>query len=176
MNYSTIFEVTSSGGSVGVSLGDLAPAIVAIAIIIGVVGRRGSADRRWLSLALLFAGALALMTVSSVSSSLRKDTPAAMLVAAIQAGKGQIAEGLVERFVGGDLLSKRPESFVVDGVAFSYAEGIETGGFNLTAERSGPVHEGLRVRIEYVRSADVFPSSPFLGNVITRLEIAAESP
>ena len=43
-----------------------------------------------------------------------------------------------------------PESFDVDGVNFSYSEGVIKMGFGHTACWAGPIHEGLYVRIWYV--------------------------
>jgi hypothetical protein len=76
-------------------------------------------------------------------------------------------EGIVSHFVP-RRNGRGLEKFRVNGVEFEYADNIFTGGFNQTAERGGPIREGVPVRACYVWRAAT------QGNVIVRLEIAQE--
>jgi hypothetical protein len=87
-----------------------------------------------------------------------------MLRKALQSGAAQVVEGRVEEFKPTPFAGKAAERFTVCGVPFSYSDAIETGGFNVTSRRGGPIRAGLWVRISYV------------GDLIARLEIATKDP
>lgn len=44
----------------------------------------------------------------------------------------------------------KSESFVVAGKRFSYSDFIVSPGFNQTSSHGGPIHAGLKVRIQYI--------------------------
>lgn len=74
-------------------------------------------------------------------------------------------EGLVTQYVP-RRNGRGLEKFRVNAVEFEYADNIFTGGFNQTAERGGPIREGVAIRACYVWRAAT------QGNVIVRLEVA----
>ena len=170
--YSTVFQVMPSPGPVGVQLPDLVTAFVAVLLVARLRARGATLDRRLRMTGYGVVIGLVLLTIWGVADAMTRPTAETQLSAAVQSGKGHTVEGPVEQFVPGSFVSKRPESFIVNGIGFHYSEGIDFGGFNETAERGGPMHEGLQVRIEYVRSNDVFPQAIDIGNVITRIEVA----
>ena len=77
-------------------------------------------------------------------------------VSALADGRYAVVEGHVTDFVE----KPKSESFMVDGVRFSYSPYVMTPGFNTPAWDGGPLREGMQVRISYV------------GNTILRLEVA----
>jgi hypothetical protein len=175
VNYSTVFDLSGSPDVVGVSFVDIAPLLAAALIVFMAVrgNRPARIGRRWLPFVVV---ALVGVSVLSIASSLSIPSSSTILANAISAGKGHVVEGTVDNFVAGSVRTKRLESFSVGGVPFSYAEGINTGGFNSTAELGGPIHAGLHVQIQFVRTVDVFPTSSSVGNIITRLDIASSAP
>ncbi|MBQ9779059.1 MAG: hypothetical protein IJW22_09085 [Clostridia bacterium] len=76
------------------------------------------------------------------------------VVGAYQQGKYQIVEGYVEGFDPQERGSKSPESFEINGVAFSYSEYHETYGYHTPRDRGGVIRgDGQYLRIGYVSSA-----------------------
>ena len=76
-------------------------------------------------------------------------------------------EGVIENFVPMPHEGGRREMFQVQNVKFEYSDYNLTGGFNNTASHGGPISEGLRVRICYLRRERT------QENVIARLEVAS---
>ncbi len=60
-------------------------------------------------------------------------------------------EGIVTDFSPLDLSTSKPETFIVDGIKFSYADNIKTFGFNKSSTLGGPIREGQEVRIFYYK-------------------------
>jgi len=77
-----------------------------------------------------------------------------------------VVEGVVENFRPAPPGGHVNESFSVNGVQFAYSDYMITGGFRQTASHGGPIRAGLHVRVHYVRD-----SSPYVGNLIVKLEI-----
>lgn len=88
---------------------------------------------------------------------------ARVVKAAIANGSVIEVEGRVSGFVPAPYEGHRDESFVVNGIPFSYSEYVNRGGFHRTAARGGPIRDGLEVRIHY------FPEYAY--NRILRLEV-----
>lgn len=62
-------------------------------------------------------------------------------------GRAEVVEGVVEDFV--PMKSHDTERFTVRGVRFSYSSAIQGQGFNQPSGRTGPLRDGVRVRIHY---------------------------
>jgi hypothetical protein len=80
-------------------------------------------------------------------------------VAELKQGNYNVVEGPVTDFVP-MAYGHKGERFTVSGQRFSYSDDIVTTGFHHAAADGGPIHEGLYVRISYVR------------NTILKLEVA----
>ena len=78
---------------------------------------------------------------------------------AFASDKALYVEGTVDNFVPMPRNGHGEESFTVNGVDFSYSDFHIQAGFNTTTFKSGPIHQGLPVRIWYV------------GKEIVKLEI-----
>jgi len=76
-------------------------------------------------------------------------------------GDYSIAEGTVANFRPMPYSGHQNETFSVNGVEFSYSDYVVVPCFNNTASHSGPIRDGLRVRIAYS------------GNCILKSEVAA---
>lgn len=85
---------------------------------------------------------------------------------AFEAKNYQVVEGPVKNFVPMPYMGHAMESFSVNGVRFSYSDYLVTNGFNHTTSHGGPIHEGLDVRIEYIKNDRIGK------NIIIKLEVA----
>ena len=78
---------------------------------------------------------------------------------ALERGNVRWVEGAVTDFVPEDVMTKRPEQFVVvtptGRYGYSYASSIGRGGFNGSPFHRGPLRDGLRVRIADVQGVIV---------------------
>jgi len=82
----------------------------------------------------------------------------------------QKVSGVVTDFVPMPVGGHAEEHFCVQGVCFSYSDFSLTGGFNNTRSHGGPIQSGTTVQVLYVQDQRLG------GNVIVRLEVAAENP
>ena len=77
-------------------------------------------------------------------------------------GNFKIVEGPIENFDPMPASGYKKESFSVNGVKFEYSDFVVTPGFNNTASKGGPIHEGLPVKISHI------------DNVILKLEVGKD--
>ena len=68
-------------------------------------------------------------------------------------GRSRLVEGKVENFHPMPYTGHDLESFTVNGVKFNYSDYVITPAFNNTSSHSGPIREGLQVRIHYWNNA-----------------------
>jgi len=87
------------------------------------------------------------------------------LRSAVRNRECKIVEGIVENFDPMPAEGHKDESFVVSGERFQYSDYDITAGFNRSRSHGGPIENGIRVRIYYVKAEDS-------RNEIARLEIA----
>lgn len=69
------------------------------------------------------------------------------MINALDHGRYEVVEGIVERFVPMPKEGHVNERFVVGGRRYSYSDYEVTAGFNNTSSHGGPIREGLRVRV-----------------------------
>ncbi|HKR01699.1 MAG TPA: hypothetical protein VJT09_13555 [Pyrinomonadaceae bacterium] len=105
----------------------------------------------------LYTGFAALWTISAFAGTYSEYR---RLLDGVRAGRCQVVEGTVTKFVPMPLQGHAMEHFVVNDHYFEYSDYVVTAGFNKTQSHGGPLREGLRVRICDVDGA------------IARLEIA----
>lgn len=132
--------------------------VAGVFLFIGVLMLLGEETR---GLGILWTGFVGLITglgLFSLRTNRRK------LIDAIKAER--VTEGRIEQlFVSPE---RGAESFICNGVGFTYSDNAITGGFNKTTLKKGPIREGLLVRIHYTQLPNAGPT-PL--NVIARLEI-----
>ena len=135
-------------------------ALVASGAILGIaVATRVPAGWfRWLAWS--WAVFFLYLTATLLSMYLRD---AGVVKEAIARGAVIEVEGKVNGFIPAPYEGHQDESFVVNGIPFSYSEYVNRGGFHRTAAHGGPIREGLEVRIHY------FPE--YANNRILRLEV-----
>jgi len=161
MIYHSIFEMSQKGYHWWV------PGMGLLLFIIGLIvfSRAGSFQRTspvgtkvkgWVYMIFCFLWTVVVFTTTW--SSYQK------AVQAYREGHYQTVEGTVQDFVPMPYSGHALESFNVDGRIFRYSDYVENPGFCQTRSHGGPIHEGLRVRIGYIRGT--------LGNIILKLEIA----
>lgn len=81
---------------------------------------------------------------------------------AYQSGQFNVVQGTVENFSNIKGKKHGEESFDVNGIHFHYASNRITGGFNVISDDSGPIKEGVLVRISHI------------GRIIVKLEVQGE--
>lgn len=165
--YHTVFEpyTPNSWVSPGTWLVVAGACIVVILIRILLFGR----PRWWVLLtyvALASAVGAGIQTLGRSADRLASAQAAQFRRAANDPATPRV-EGRVVAFRPAPAEGHQNETFVVTGVPFSYSDYVITGGFNQTRSHGGPIREGLRVRITYVRSR--------AGNIVVRLEVADSS-
>jgi hypothetical protein len=72
------------------------------------------------------------------------------LIKAVEAGRYQVIEGFVSNFAPQFGSGRKPESFTVSGIRFSYSQSDPSISFRWTFGNGGPIQDGMHVRIEYV--------------------------
>ena len=89
----------------------------------------------------------------------------AYLLSTLEQGQALVVQGCVQDF-SPKLIKGRGEleRFRVRGVLFEYSGSDLSPGFQQTAFKGGPIHEGLHVRISYV------------NKIILKLEVSAQQP
>ena len=85
----------------------------------------------------------------------------------VRFGRAYVVEGDVQEFQPMPADGNGSEHFVVDGLRFQYSDSTSSAGFNQTSVNGGPIRDGLRVRIRFVKLGS--------GPTITKLEIACPS-
>jgi len=78
-------------------------------------------------------------------------------------GQYQTIDGVVTNFHPMPYSGHQNESFVINGIQFTYSDYVLVPCFNNTASHGGPIRDGIRVRIAYS------------GDCILRLDIADSS-
>jgi len=86
------------------------------------------------------------------------------LLQALASPQTPVVEGPVTNFHPEPFGGHNDESFSVAGVPFFYSEYRITGAFNQPASHGGPIHEGLNVRIHYLKGP------AYDGNLIIQLD------
>jgi hypothetical protein len=79
----------------------------------------------------------------------------ANLRTAARDGSTEVVEGKVEQFVSIPRGGHGKETFIVNGQYFAYSDYDLTQGFNHTQSHSGPMREGLQVRITHINGSIV---------------------
>jgi hypothetical protein len=155
-SYRVVFDITKDARPDNITQGRLVVLLVLVAGALLFVFRcqlpsvlRAVFPTLFVALGLLGVVALIFRNVPQPSE----------LAAAYRAGKCEVIEGVVTQFHPMPATGHDVESFVVAGKHFRYSDYIHRAGFNQTSSHGGPIHEGARVRIEY------------LGEDIAKLEI-----
>ena len=89
------------------------------------------------------------------------------LASAVRGGRTRVVVGSVRDY---ESRKNGYERYKVGAVEFEYSDDQVMAGFNNTASRGGPIHEGLRVRITYAQGVPWTQSEN--GRSIVRLQIA----
>jgi hypothetical protein len=161
MNYTVVFDAGRSSytflefiSSGGVSYAFTAATALLLVIAVLLVAMRHRLDRR-----VLVSGLVGLAVVWLLASQwlLPKHTILPRTVGPI------VVTGLVRDFVPMPSEGHAEERFCVQTACFHYSDYIQTGGFNHTSSRGGPIREGLPVRVTYAASPG--------ANVILKLEV-----
>ncbi|MGA3317527.1 MAG: hypothetical protein ABSC64_13940 [Candidatus Korobacteraceae bacterium] len=155
VEYHTVFTVLQK--SVPWQLSLIVPTIVTVATIAAVMV---VILRKARLLVVLAVYAIILLAAFTVSPSGVRDMYARAKDAYTQ-GQYSVVEGTVTDFHPMPYSGHQDETFVVNGVQFSYSDYVTVPCFNNTASHGGPIHEGQKVRIAYS------------GNCILKLEIAS---
>ena len=135
--------------------------LVFVAVSVGLVileyppppaGKKGARLFGWFfaSFATILTAAFAISTYSEY----------AKLRDAMRRGETQFVEGPVEGFVPMPASGHAMERFEVHGKTFAYSDYVLSAGFNTTTSHGGPIRDGRRVRVGYIR------------DTIVRLEVA----
>ena len=153
MDYKVVFDVTRGFHHW--------PVLFCAASIVGTVWKL--IDRRQspscLHQAILSFGLCGLLLCISLLA-IGTSTDNSHLASALREGRCIVTEGVVTGFYPKPFFGHQRERFVVDGQSFDYSDDDETGGFNRSEARGGPIHLGIQVRVHS------------LHGKIARLEVA----
>ncbi|GAB3456801.1 hypothetical protein GCM10027321_10710 [Massilia terrae] len=156
MEYRTVFDVAEAGYKTWT-----APAFGLIFVVAGgvLVARRKNLGGWWskhprvsAAFAYYMFGFAVLWTVGVFISTYSEYLS---LSKALSTNNVRVVEGVVSNFKPMPKSGHAMERFCVSGTCFEYSDYMVTGAFNNTSSHGGPIHEGMLVRVSFVRNSIV---------------------